>query len=257
MCHAGAWIAMLALLLAACSTPPVRTTSEEQLLRACVQPAAPTDAGLPGSVPVALASRSTMPTRFPDAARVLGLSPEETIMLFDIIAAQQGQPMRIGPDGVLWMSDDAMRETSARLAGRDNCIRALLGKRFPRWAPYNATLPLRVQVHRLRTLLDATRRPISDERAESLIAALAANQAEGQPGAPVVTPGIRGIDAATNAQFLAERNRRLLAVAGDWLDTTQLDIFRQMVEEDERTTAGLRQRIQLPRPAPPPEPQAP
>lgn len=200
---------------------------------------------------MSLTSRSMMPARYPDVARVIGLSPEETIMLFDIIAAQQAQPIQIGPDGSMRMSADEMRAVSARLSERDNCIRALLGKRFPRWGPYNQTLQIRVQVARLRSLLDATRQPISDDRAESLIASIAANQPAVQAAVQVVTPGTGQLDMAANARFLEERKHRMLSAAADWLDTSQLAIFRQMIEEDERTTASLMQRIQPPRPVQP------
>lgn len=256
-------LSALAALMAGCGSQPVRTPEQASLLSSCVQRAGQEDAGPRAPTAAVLLPRSMLPARFPDAARVLGLNPEEAIMLFDIIAAHEAD----GTFGFATAPGNPPQPPASvgaaltRQAARDNCILALLGDRSERWEPYRASLPVRTQVYRLREMLAASNQPISDARAESLIAAIHAQRRPPEWASAGAVQDIRQVDVNMNARVQAHMNEQTLEIAGHWLDQGQLAVFRQMLDESRVSTFELLQRIQMPPqdfrpplPVPPPQP---
>jgi hypothetical protein len=123
--------------------------------------------------------RMTMPQRYPDLAKELGLSPAETDALFDLLARQQVDQM-----AVTFTTDDseAVRQETMRAANelarnQQNELESQLGPaRYQQFKDYQQTLGARQQVSQLRTTLSTAGYPLSDDQAAPLLATLTAEQ---------------------------------------------------------------------------------
>lgn len=209
--------------------------------------------------------RMMLPQSYPDVAKELNLTAEETSALFDLLANQQMESM----DGVVSLGADGppdpatvlefQRKAEQRREAHAAELAALLGSaKYAQWQQYQESMGARFQVNRLRDVLDATGHPLTDEQARPLIAAIAAEQKReaerarqesGTPGPDAVLSTSSGVallgtaliaagpgDALEHLEQSIERteeaNRRLRDVAATWLTAPQLEQFERMLDQE-------------------------
>lgn len=206
--------------------------------------------------------RGSIPSRYPGLARIVGLDPFEELQLFDLLAKQ----MSAGPRGTVRgdVADPAelperMRAALARQAADDAELLSLLGaERFARWQQYQSLQPVHQLVSQLRARLATNGEVISNETSDRLVAAIAESDRNAfsermRQSSTLPSSGeMRIPDAAANAQRLAERQARVLAVAAPILGPLQTDAFRRMMDEQAQLTRGMIPQLQQMQRAQPP-----
>lgn len=198
------------------------------------KPAADPGTPAPPLTERAAAIRKAVPAQYPDIARELNLTPQETERLFDVIARQQSE----APGRTLFAAagdnDGKQRANEAELS-------AVLGSKFRPFRKYQESLPIRRQVIQLQRALAGSGADLGEAKARSLIAALATEQARiNQEASASITQGRTPQEALEEQlQRNSDVNRRLLGVASSHLDSRQLDGYRKLLEQQEKRMRAI------------------
>jgi hypothetical protein len=180
--------------------------------------------------------RTMLAQQYPDLEKALGLTAAQAEALLDLLSKQASADAAEQQQLLAEPEDPAERAALYRRINEtertnEREIEGLLGARYGEWQEYQRAAANRQrdemqrrQSQLLRAAVSSERNPLGDAQFESLSAALTA---EG-----------RRIDEASVGQSMrqqldgvAERNRRMAAVAADYLNAEQLAQYRAYLEE--------------------------
>jgi hypothetical protein len=180
--------------------------------------------------------RTVLAQQYPDLETALGMTAEQAAGLLELLGKHAIADAAVQQELLAEPEDPAeraamYRRMDARERANEREIEELLGSRYQQWQEYQraASNRQRDQMQRqqsqlLRAAVSSERNPLSDAQFESLSAALTA---EG-----------RRMDEASIGQSMrqqldgvAERNRRMAAVAADYLNAEQLAQYRAYLEQ--------------------------
>jgi len=154
---------------------------------------------------------------YPGLAQEVGLSKQEADRLFDLLAESQLARMASGSS---LAASDRMLEDS---------IQALLGGRYTQWQVYQQTLSVRPQVAAMVTQLAQAEKSLSALQIKALTTALIAERQrqlqEGMSNQPAPSQMME-----ESLKRKEENNRRMLEVAANYLNATQLEMLREQME---------------------------
>jgi hypothetical protein len=160
--------------------------------------------------------RATMSEQYPDLDKVLGLTPDQLGTFEELLIRQYTSP------------------TFGRSAADRAGLGTFLGDKLPRWQTYQESLPGRQQVNLLRGQLAASGRTLSDEQAQSLVAALNLEMKRAElKRRSTLLPASSALQDASEKELqrAADTNTRQVTAAKAILDAQQLDIFRSMLDK--------------------------
>jgi hypothetical protein len=189
--------------------------------------------------------RMRLPQQYPDIGKWLNLSRDEENKLLDLIARQQSEESEaaLNPANRNIPAAEQIRSIQARHQANDVELSALLGNKFAQFQEYQQTLPVHRQVSQLQAMLGSGADGMNDAQSRSLTTALVAEQLrinQERSGAPPATPG-RTLQESMQEQQqrTAENNRRLLEVASSKLNAQQLAGYRNMIEQQEKSSSAM------------------
>lgn len=158
-------------------------------------------------------ARDMMSVRYPDVARVVGLTAGQVEKLFDLLAIHQA-------DGQSAIFYEQQRS-------RDAELESLLGSQYGRWQQYQQTLFARSQLQQLRMSLSALGMPLDDATLDKLVEVIY-QAMRPVPGAAL--PSSSGsVSMGENLRVVAERNGRLLDAAAPLLDPRQYAEYARII----------------------------
>ncbi len=188
--------------------------------------------------------RAALAQNFPDLAKELNLTPEQTDKMLDLISKYQLASL----DNILGGGADAAGRRDLQSTVQENDrkrdaeINALLGDaKYQQWKEYEGSLPARQQVSRLSQAVASSGQPLGQQQEKQLIAALAAEQKRQAEQARQLAPPA-GSSAPRdpmammeeNMRRTEENNRRSLEVASSYLNPQQLDVLRNQQNQQQR-----------------------
>jgi hypothetical protein len=184
---------------------------------------------------MAVSLRSSLAMLYPDLAKDLGLTPEQSGKLLDLLSKHRLASVSAVPSPT--SSDPAaMREFSKAVEENsrkeETEVRSLLGDaKYEQWKEYQSTLAVRQQVSQLRSALQSSGQALDEYQEKSLITALAAEQKreteEARRSTPPVGSAPRDVAAVLEdgLQRGEANNKKMLDVASSYLTASQLEVM--------------------------------
>jgi hypothetical protein len=193
--------------------------------------------------------RARMIQTYPDAAKVLNLSPTESSALTEMLLKHQESGLNCDPEE----AGSQPRLAGKALADAQHAeIEALLGPaKFHEFQEYLPTREGRLNVNRLRDAVSTTDTPLTDQQAGPLLDSVLAERKRFTAEAEALAPPS---DARSNIDYqearlrlTEESNARLIASAEAYLTPQQLAVMKNsMTAVNSRQRALLRaQRAQI------------
>lgn len=180
----------------------------------------------------------------PDIGEAVGLSPEETERLTDLLARQQARMPST--------SGSSPQEFSARMEEERRTsemeLRELLGSKYPAFRDYQETRTVWLDRSNLRAVLDAAGAPLTEAQGRALVAAWSVEQRDiNQRRRDVLRTGTSAPELLlTNT---SERRERMLNAAAPHLSPLQLESYRGMLDRAARQEESTRSMLQSTRDA--------
>ncbi len=178
-----------------------------------------------------------MRTIYPDFDEALGIGPEETEKVLDLLVTHDERAARILDDARAAQDQAAARQQLSaafdehrRTSERE--MAELLGPTYSQWQDYQLTRPAWQQRRDLRAVLEAAGTPLTEMQERSLIAALSGEQRS-------ISLAIRAAPEP-RSDNLSERYQRMLAAAVPHLSAEQLEGYRQMLDRTVARQEGMR-----------------
>jgi len=189
--------------------------------------------------------RMTLPQNYPDLAEELGLTPEETGELFDLLAeyqfestsstiflAEGGQPDQAAIEEMTRRSQDIQRRQNEALS-------SMLGAaRFEQWKGYQQTQGARVQVAQWGRTLQSAGMPLTATQMRPLTTAYIAEQRRQRDEVQTMARDFAQMGPQEQIQMRemslerqAESNRRMLDVARSHLNAQQLEALQTSMDQ--------------------------
>jgi hypothetical protein len=195
-------------------------------------------------------TRATIAQSYPGLVEELGLTPEDAVRLFDLLAESQlkmnetslvaavlngGQP----DPGVL---ENANRRRQELQREQDQALMNMLGGgRYTQWREYQQTRGFRQQVVQLGRALESAGVPMTPEQARPLTAAYIAEQRRQredvrrlQTSAGPVSPADPVRRREEQSKLQEESNRRLVEAAKPYLTAQQLEALQTSLNRSSR-----------------------
>jgi hypothetical protein len=188
--------------------------------------------------------RRMLAQQYPDLEAALGLTPEQVEALFDLIAthqasASQDQLAMLGLTGDPAERQESFRRMSAKEQAHEREMAELLGPKYPQWQQYEQAASnrqredmLRQQSQQLRAVVSSERNPLTDAQFNSLSAALKAEE-------QVIDRESGGQSMQQQLDGVAERTRRMAAVAADHLNPEQLAQYEAHLQQQAATMRAM------------------
>lgn len=185
--------------------------------------------------------RGMMSQMYPDLAEAMGFNQQEVDAFFDLMARHQEEQTEDSAALLTAASQDAeaRREIQRRLVekqrAQENELAAHLGAKYGKWEEYQATAAARQQVDQLKTRLAGAGNPLSDEQADTLVAAFSAEQKRILAETREWNLSPAAIDSPNLLQETMQRTvtsqRQLLDVAKPHLTAAQSEQYRLQVDQ--------------------------
>lgn len=167
-------------------------------------------------------ARAVIAAANPGIGDALGLSPEETGALLDLLAEQQAGLLGIDTDIPPGDPDRAQKLAAALQEYRrrnEAGLQQLLGGKYERYQDYTRTRLAWQQRQDLRAVLEAEGNPLTADQEKALVEALAAELRNQAPGT-----------AAPLARYSPQQRQRYLDAAAPHLSAQQLESYRKLLE---------------------------
>jgi hypothetical protein len=207
--------------------------------------------------------RQMIERRYPALAADLKLSPEQADRLLDLLATQTLEYQQFAMDLEQQLESrngtfeaPAMRERERLMAARqqefETAREAMLGAdKYQEWRDYQNSREARAQMRELRGRLASGNSPLQDAQVDQLVSTIAGEQQRYQEelrlaqqtvddaGAPGSVDRLEYL--ARRVELLEQSQRRTLDSVGAYMDSTQLQEFRNMLSAElQREKAQLR-----------------
>jgi hypothetical protein len=201
--------------------------------------------------------------RYPALAADLKLSPEQADRLLDLLATQTLEYQQFAMDLEQQLESrngtfeaPAMRERERLMAARqqefETAREAMLGAdKYQEWRDYQNSREARAQMRELRGRLASGNSPLQDAQVDQLVSTIAGEQQRYQEelrlaqqtvddaGAPGSVDRLEYL--ARRVELLEQSQRRTLDSVGAYMDSTQLQEFRNLLSAElQREKAQLR-----------------
>jgi hypothetical protein len=186
--------------------------------------------------------RASMSRMYPNLAEELNLTPAQLSQLFDRLTDNQLALMETvpsaGADADTVSKATAVREELTR--NQETELASMLGDvKYGHWKGYQQTLGARQQVGRLNAALESGEQPLSDLQRSQMIRVLADHQKqkeeEAQQASRQASPTAESDQVAMmeeNLKRAEDDNRRVIETAGSYLSPQQLEVFRNMQNQN-------------------------
>ena len=172
-------------------------------------------------------SRTRMSVRrlYGDAGAALGLSPEKSNQLLDLLADQQTRNM--GGPPVLPDGQTRQQYFQAQQQKNADEIKALIGAdKAADWTAYQKSLPDRMQVNQIRDQLDQSGTPMTDSQRTEMLAAVT-EESQRLPR-PAFSSGLPSEEAfAQTMQWQTEYDKAVLDRAKQVLNADQYNAYKE------------------------------
>lgn len=191
--------------------------------------------------------RMLLPQRYPNVGKWLNLTPDQESQLFDMLARHEIDQSDAILDPANRNNPAAQQEAARNLAAQrqanDAELSTLLGSKYPQFQEYQQTMPVHRQVSQLQAMVGSGADGLTDAQARSLTTALVAEQLRinQERSSTAQAAPVRNVQDMLQQQQerTAENNRRLLQVAGSQLNAQQLESYRRLIQDQERTSSAL------------------
>ncbi|HUG73488.1 MAG TPA: hypothetical protein VMK82_08710 [Steroidobacteraceae bacterium] len=190
-------------------------------------------------------TRAMLENQYPDLAQTLGLSAEEAGKFLDLLAQHrvaQGldrASLQLGNTGDRAAREEMARQLAQMEQAHEGELAAMLGGNYEKWKDYQRAAAERLragnarqEADQLRSAVSPRGNPLSDAGFQALSSALAAEQRR-------IDEDSRGLSMQQQLQRLSESNRRLVDVAAAHLDATQLEGYKQHLEQQTQMARAM------------------
>jgi hypothetical protein len=177
-------------------------------------------------------ARKNLARQYPELAEVVGLSPDQTDALLDLLASQRTQAgldaLPPGPEEapVQLTPDEITAIVEARDQRNEDEVRDLLAEKYVPWKSYQKSMPARREVRDLKAALGSAGESINAGQEAALVDALTAERDSFEQDSRVA-PAPSG-QGRTDPR--ARLHERLINAASGYLDAVQLEAYRKLLE---------------------------